>query len=103
MRSLDDLFDNAHLNEAGFFETVDSPDGPLRFPGPPTWFSRTPGRIFGPSPRLGAHTREVLEAAVVREQGPAELRTVRPRGRGAAGRCHLLDGTRVRYTPNAVG
>lgn len=71
VRSLDDLFDNAHLNEAGFFETIDSPDGPLRFPGPPTWFSRTPGRVSGPAPRLGAHTREVLEAAVVREQGPA--------------------------------
>ncbi|MEU1521520.1 CoA transferase [Nocardia rhamnosiphila] len=71
VRSLDDLFDNPHLNEAGFFETVDSPDGPLRFPGPPTWFSRTPGRVSGPAPRLGAHTREVLEAAAVREPEPS--------------------------------
>ncbi|MBO2447742.1 CoA transferase [Actinomadura barringtoniae] len=60
VRTLDELFDNPHLNEAGFFETVDSPNGPVRFPGPPAWFSRTPGRVAGPAPRLGAHTEDVL-------------------------------------------
>ncbi|MEV3960371.1 CoA transferase [Nocardia sp. NPDC050193] len=80
VRSLDDLFDNPHLNEAGFFETVDSPDGPLRFPGPPTWFSRTPGRVSGPAPRLGAHTREVLEAAA------REPETTGPAGHGGGTR-----------------
>lgn len=60
VNSLDDLFDNEHLNAAGFFQTVDSPHGPLRFPGPPAWFSRTPGRIAGPAPRLGADTDAVL-------------------------------------------
>lgn len=59
VRKLDELFDNPHLNEAGFFETVDSPNGPVRFPGTPTWFSRTPGRVAGPAPRLGAHTEEI--------------------------------------------
>ncbi|WP_405182930.1 CoA transferase [Nocardia sp. NBC_01377] len=62
VRSLDELFDNPHLNDAGFFETVESSYGPLRFPGPPTWFSRTPGRVAGPAPRLGADTEEVLGA-----------------------------------------
>jgi crotonobetainyl-CoA:carnitine CoA-transferase CaiB-like acyl-CoA transferase len=61
LRSLDDLFDNPHLKEVGFFETVDSPNGPVRFPGPPTWFSRTPGRVAGPAPRLGAHTQEIVD------------------------------------------
>ncbi|CAM2743188.1 CaiB/BaiF CoA transferase family protein [Skermania piniformis] len=60
VRSLDDLFENEQLAASGFFQTVESPHGPLRFPGPPTWFSRTPGRIAGPAPRLGADTDEVL-------------------------------------------
>lgn len=61
VRTLDELFDNPHLNEAGFFETVDTANGPVRFPGPPTWFSRTPGRIAGPAPRLGEHTADVID------------------------------------------
>ena len=61
LRTPDELFDNPHLNAVGLFETVDSPQGPVRFPGVPTWFSRTPGRVAGPAPELGANTREVLE------------------------------------------
>jgi crotonobetainyl-CoA:carnitine CoA-transferase CaiB-like acyl-CoA transferase len=61
LRTPDELFDNPHLNAVGFFETVDSPQGKVRFPGVPTWFSRTPGHVAGPTPELGAHTREVLE------------------------------------------
>jgi crotonobetainyl-CoA:carnitine CoA-transferase CaiB-like acyl-CoA transferase len=55
------LFDDPHLNAVGMFETVDSPHGPVRFPGVPTWFSQTPGRVAGPAPELGAHTAEILE------------------------------------------
>ncbi|PQM44410.1 Acetyl-CoA:oxalate CoA-transferase [Mycobacterium talmoniae] len=55
------LFDHPHLNAVGFFETVDSPHGAVRFPGVPTWFSRTPGRVAGPAPELGADTAAVLE------------------------------------------
>jgi crotonobetainyl-CoA:carnitine CoA-transferase CaiB-like acyl-CoA transferase len=54
------LFDDPHLNAVGLFETVETPQGPVRFPGVPTWFSRTPGRVAGPAPELGAHTSEVL-------------------------------------------
>jgi len=61
LRTPAELFDNPHLQAIGFFETVDTPQGPVRFPGVPTWFSRTPGRVAGPAPTLGAHTREVLE------------------------------------------
>ncbi|MEE2033141.1 CaiB/BaiF CoA transferase family protein [Rhodococcus chondri] len=62
VRTLDELFDNPHLEEVGFFEKVDSPYGAVRYPGPPTWFSRTPGHISGPAPRLGAHTDEIVDA-----------------------------------------
>jgi crotonobetainyl-CoA:carnitine CoA-transferase CaiB-like acyl-CoA transferase len=60
VRTLDELFDNPHLNEVGFFETVDTPNGPVRFPGTPVWFSQTPGRVAGPAPRLGAHTQDIM-------------------------------------------
>ncbi|MDR3661467.1 MAG: CoA transferase [Mycobacterium sp.] len=60
LNSPDDLFDNPHLNAVGFFETVPTPHGPVRFPGVPTWFSRTPGRVAGPAPLLGADTDAVL-------------------------------------------
>ena len=60
LRSPAELFDNPHLNAVGFFETVDTPNGKVRFPGVPTWFSRTPGRVAGAAPELGADTQEVL-------------------------------------------
>lgn len=60
INTLDTLFDSPQLNAGGFFETVETPDGPVRFPGVPTWFSRTPGRVRGPAPTLGADTEAVL-------------------------------------------
>jgi crotonobetainyl-CoA:carnitine CoA-transferase CaiB-like acyl-CoA transferase len=57
----DALFDHPHLNAVGLFETVDTQYGPVRMPGVPTWFSRTPGRIAGPTRELGADTAAVLE------------------------------------------
>ncbi|MBH0780763.1 CaiB/BaiF CoA transferase family protein [Nocardia bovistercoris] len=77
VRSMDELFDNEHLTAAGFFETVDSPYGKLRFPGPPTWFSRTPGRVAGPAPRLGADTARVLDDLASPAEGGANGRTRR--------------------------
>jgi crotonobetainyl-CoA:carnitine CoA-transferase CaiB-like acyl-CoA transferase len=54
------LFDDPHLNAVGLFETVQTKHGPMRFPGVPTWFSRTPGQVAGSAPELGADTVEVL-------------------------------------------
>lgn len=62
LRTPQELFDNPHLNAVGLFETVDTPHGRMRMPGVPVLLSRTPGRIAGPAPELGAHTREVLES-----------------------------------------
>lgn len=72
LRTPDELFDNDHLNAVGFFETVESPDGPIRFPGVPTWFSRTPGKVQGPTRELGADTEEVLRELGLRPH-PAEV------------------------------
>ena len=60
LRTTDELFDNAQLDAIGFFETVQTPQGPVRFPGVPTWFSATPGRVAGAAPTLGEDTDEVL-------------------------------------------
>jgi len=68
IRTTDELFQNEHLNAIGFFETVNTPNGPARFPGVPTWFSHTPGRVHGPAPRLGQHTDEVLAELGARGQ-----------------------------------
>jgi len=62
INTLDSLFDSPQLNAAGLFETVETPHGSVRFPGVPTWFSRTPGRVAGPAPMLGENTDEVLGA-----------------------------------------
>lgn len=61
LRTPDELFDNPHLNAVGFFEEVEAPYGKMRFPGVPTWFSRTPGKVHGPAPLLGADTHAVFE------------------------------------------
>jgi crotonobetainyl-CoA:carnitine CoA-transferase CaiB-like acyl-CoA transferase len=60
LRTTDDLFTNEHLNAVGFFEEVDTPQGKVRFPGVPTWFSKTPGKVAGPCPALGEDTDAVL-------------------------------------------
>jgi len=61
LRTPQELLEHPHLKAIDFFETVDSPFGPMRFPGMPNWFSRTQGRVAGPPPMLGAHTEEVLK------------------------------------------
>jgi crotonobetainyl-CoA:carnitine CoA-transferase CaiB-like acyl-CoA transferase len=40
----------------------------------PTWFSRTPGRVAGPAPELGADTAEVLA-----EIGTSSRKSIRNR------------------------
>ena len=60
LRTTDELFENDHLEAVGFFETVDSKFGPIKYPGVPTWFSRTPGKVHGPTPQIGEDTDQIL-------------------------------------------
>ena len=60
IRTTDELFDDPHLAASGFFQTVESAVGPIRYPGIPTWFSASPGRIASATPLLGAHDNEYL-------------------------------------------
>jgi crotonobetainyl-CoA:carnitine CoA-transferase CaiB-like acyl-CoA transferase len=71
LRTPDELFDNPHLQAVGFFETVDSRWGRVRFPGVPTSFSATPGRVAGPAPELGEHTRQLSEEFGLNPAGDA--------------------------------
>ncbi|BFM07501.1 CaiB/BaiF CoA transferase family protein [Halioxenophilus aromaticivorans] len=60
LRSADDLFEDEHLKSIGFFENIETPSGKIRFPGVPTNFSQTPGKVHGPAPALGENTDEIL-------------------------------------------
>jgi crotonobetainyl-CoA:carnitine CoA-transferase CaiB-like acyl-CoA transferase len=43
--------------------TIDSPIGPVKMPGFPYKFSRTPAQVRLPPPLLGEHTEEILRSA----------------------------------------
>ncbi|MCX7285007.1 MAG: CoA transferase [Novosphingobium sp.] len=60
LRSTDELFEDPHLEAVGFFEEFDTEQGKVRYPGVPTWFSKTPGKVAGTTPQLGRDTDEVL-------------------------------------------
>jgi crotonobetainyl-CoA:carnitine CoA-transferase CaiB-like acyl-CoA transferase len=60
---LDDLPQDPHLLATGFFESVNDPAmGQVRFPGVPVRFDGQRAPVALP-PRLGEHTRALLEAA----------------------------------------
>jgi crotonobetainyl-CoA:carnitine CoA-transferase CaiB-like acyl-CoA transferase len=64
VNELDDLFDSEYLRETGFFNEYDHPsEGRLVATNPAVSFSRTPSGMRRPPPRLGEHTREVMEKA----------------------------------------
>jgi crotonobetainyl-CoA:carnitine CoA-transferase CaiB-like acyl-CoA transferase len=73
VRTPDELFDNDHLNAVGFFEEVETAQGQIRFPGVPTWFSATPGRVARGAPMLGAHTEEVKAEVALAATMPRAL------------------------------
>lgn len=63
VKSLEELVDDPHLAAVGFFSRFQQPDGSaMRLPGVPVLFdgARPPIR---PPPRLGEHTKEILEQA----------------------------------------
>lgn len=61
MNSLQDVLDDPHLKDVGYFRFTDHPtEGRLRTTCYPTTFSDTPTANLRPPPNLGEHTVEVL-------------------------------------------
>lgn len=78
VNTIEDLFEDDHLLQRGFFHEVDHPDaGRLRYPGPPARMSATPGSL-SPAPRLGADTDALLRDPL--GLSPAHIVTLRQRG-----------------------
>jgi crotonobetainyl-CoA:carnitine CoA-transferase CaiB-like acyl-CoA transferase len=64
LNSLEDLIDDRHLNETGFFSKVEHPsEGTLREMGVPSRWSESPPQARAPAPKLGEHTTEILRQA----------------------------------------
>ena len=68
-----DLLTDPHLNAIGFWRTQQTKEGPMRFPGIPTWFSETPPEIREAGPGLGEHSAELLREAGYAEADIAAL------------------------------
>ena len=61
------------LESRGFFQSVTHPDtGDYPYAGVSWRLSRTPGRLGGPAPRLGGHSRIVLERFLGMESGAVD-------------------------------
>ena len=65
MNSPQDLLVNPQLRATGFVsDTVHPTEGPMHALAHPTkWSATPPARSFSPAPRLGEHTRQLLEEA----------------------------------------
>ena len=64
VNSLDDLIDDPHLVESGFWQEAEHPtEGRVRMSSPPMNFGRTPASIRAMAPRLGEHSQEILREA----------------------------------------
>lgn len=73
VRRVDELMQDPHLAATGYFQTLQDPAmGPVRFPGIPVQFERQQLPVAMP-PRLGQHTRELLQAAGVQENEIQQL------------------------------
>jgi crotonobetainyl-CoA:carnitine CoA-transferase CaiB-like acyl-CoA transferase len=63
MHSLQDLMNDPYLQQTGFFHRYEHPsEGSALTTSIPTHFSRTPGELRLPPPRLGEHNVEILES-----------------------------------------
>ena len=62
-KGLDDLLVDDYLAETEFFQALDHPsEGPMMTTMIPVQFSVSPGKIRAGAPRLGEHTRAILES-----------------------------------------
>ena len=79
INTIEDVFNDAHLQYRHFFTEIDHPyTGPLRYPGAQFKMSETPWRA-GRAPLLGEHTQEVLTQRL----GYSEDDVVKLRSQGA--------------------
>jgi len=61
LNSVDDIIDDPHLGESGFFVMTEHPtEGRLRMMAAPGAWSRTQPGALRPAPRLGEHSGEIL-------------------------------------------
>jgi crotonobetainyl-CoA:carnitine CoA-transferase CaiB-like acyl-CoA transferase len=68
VNTLEDLLEDPHLVETGFWKTYEHPtEGTIRLPDLPTRFSETPGSVRLLPPRLGEHSVEVLRTTGLSE------------------------------------
>jgi crotonobetainyl-CoA:carnitine CoA-transferase CaiB-like acyl-CoA transferase len=78
LNTLDDLLDDPHLAETGFFHINEHPsEGRVREMDVPSFWSKSQPEIRLPAPRLGQHSAEVLQEA---GYTPAEIDALRTAG-----------------------
>jgi len=64
LNSVDDVIDDPHLAESGFFRMTEHPtEGRLRMMSTPLAWSDAPPHALRPAPRLGEHSVEILREA----------------------------------------
>ena len=69
VNTLDDLIDDPHLVESGYWQVFDHPtEGKIRMGSSPYNFSETPASIRRLPPHLGEHSREILSEAGYSDQ-----------------------------------
>ena len=65
INSGNDLLQDPHLNAVGFFQHLEHPsEGTLLTMSPPVRYSRTPAAIRRLAPRLGEHSRDILQTVI---------------------------------------
>jgi crotonobetainyl-CoA:carnitine CoA-transferase CaiB-like acyl-CoA transferase len=70
-----DVFEDANLNQRGFFVDIDHPTFGVRtHPGVPWRMRNAPADITSPSPLLGQHTEEVLQELGYSDSAIEDLR-----------------------------
>ena len=69
VNDLDDLLEDPHLNDVGFWRSVEHPtEGAIRQTDIPPTFSKSPGSVRRHAPRFGEHTRELLGEAGISDK-----------------------------------